>query len=58
MESLRHSKACVECDFLFQMFILSAKGIIKNIPKLEVYNPTPATSTTLFIKEVIVAFYK
>ena len=34
-----------------------ARGIIKNIPNLQVYEHTPATPTTLSIKVVIVVLY-
>ena len=49
MEILRHSTARVGCDFLFQIGILSAKGITKNVANLEVCGPTPDPSTTLSI---------
>ena len=43
--------------FLLKISVLGAKGITKNIPNLEVCDPTPAHSTTLFIKVVIVVLY-
>ena len=57
MEFLRHSTARVRCDFLLKISILGAKGITKKVPNLEVCDPTPAHSTTLFIKVVIVVLY-
>ena len=57
MEFLRHSTARVGCDFLLKISVLGAKGITKKVPNLEVCDPTPAHSTTLFIKVVIVVLY-
>ena len=40
MESFRLSTARVRCDFLLQIDILRAKGYNKNVPKVQVCNPT------------------
>ena len=48
VESLRHSTARVESDFLLEIGILRAKGITKSVPNLEVVCD-PAPSTTLSI---------
>ena len=58
MEILRHSTACVGCDFLLQISILSAKGITKNVANLEVCGPAPDPLTTRCIKVVIVVLYE
>ena len=57
MEFLRHSTARVGCDFLLKISVLRAKGISKNVPNLEVYDPAPAHFTTLLIKIAIVVLY-
>ena len=57
MEFLRHSTACVECDFLLKIGKLRPKGIIKNAPNFEVRDLTLVRSTTLFINVVIVVLY-
>ena len=57
MKSLRLSTARVECDFLLQIGILRAKGYNKNVPKVQVCNPTHTPSRTLYIWVAIVVFY-
>ena len=58
MEFLRHSTACVECDFLLKIGELRAKAITKNAPNFELCDLTLVRSTTLFINVVIVVLYK
>ena len=57
VETLLHSTACVECDFLLKIGVLRAKGITKNAPNFEVCDLTLVRSTTLFINVVIVVLY-
>ena len=45
--TLRLSTARVECNFLLQIGILRAKGYNKNVPNVQVCNPTPAPPRTL-----------
>ena len=57
MESFRLSTARVGCDFLLQIGILRAKGYNKNVPKVQVCNPTHTPSRTLYIWVAIVVLY-
>ena len=50
MKSLRISPARVECDFLLQIGTIRAKGNNKNVPNVQVCNPTPALPRTRSIK--------
>ena len=57
MKSLWLSTARVECNFLSQIGILRVMGYNKNVPKVQVCNPTHTPSRTLSIWVAIVVLY-